>query len=206
MSRHTRTRPAVSRIAALLLAGFAALPATAQSNADDLVERMREGGFVLYIRHAQTEADYANQVTADPADCATQRVRSRTGWTQARTIGAAITMLDIPVGEVLASQYCRAWQTADLAFGRHAETEALNFEPAEDYTEAQLAAMRDRVAPLIAAPVPAGTNRVIVGHDDPFEAVTGIYPEPQGVTYVLSVEGGGIRVLGQIPPDGWPGM
>jgi hypothetical protein len=26
---------------------------------------------------------------------------------------------------------------------------------------------------------------VIVGHDDVFEAATGIYPEPQGVAYIL---------------------
>lgn len=189
-----------------LVALAATLPALAkaQGATGDLLAALRQGGHVVYIRHAQTETDYADQVTADPLDCATQRMLSRVGWAQAREIGAAFEQEGIPVGEVLASQYCRAWQTADLAFGQHVEVAALNFEPAEDYTEAQVAAMRERVLPLILAPVPAGTNRVIVGHDDPFEAVTGIYPEPQGVAYVLRVEGGAIEVLGAIAPDAWP--
>lgn len=179
-------------------------PALADTAATDLAAAMRQGGLVIYIRHAQTEKDYADQVTADPTLCGTQRVLSESGWQQARAIGKAFAALDIPVGEVISSEYCRAWQTADLAFGQYRKDAALNFEPAEDYTPEQVAAMRDRVLPLLLAPVPVGTNRVIVGHDDPFEAATGIYPEPQGVAYVLRATPGGPEVLGFIPPDGWP--
>ena len=171
---------------------------------DELVAELAKGGLVIYFRHAQTEADYADQVTADPGLCASQRVLSEAGWQQARAIGSAVAALDIPVSEVLSSEYCRAWQTADLAFGSYAKTPALNFEPAESYTDAQTAAMRDRVLPLMLAPVTPGTNRVIVGHDDPFEAVTGIYPEPQGVAFVLRADGRAISVLGSIAPDAWP--
>ncbi|MFO6465786.1 hypothetical protein ACK8OR_15440 [Jannaschia sp. KMU-145] len=184
------------------------LPAAAQAQTvtpETLVERLQEGGYVIYIRHAATESDYADQVTADPGDCATQRVLSRSGWAEARGIGEGFERLGIPVGEVLSSEYCRAWQTADLAFGRREEVEALNFLPSEEYSEAQVAEMRARVAPLLVMPE-AGTNRVIVGHDDPFEAVTGIYPEPQGVAYVLSPADGTLEVLGSIPPDAWPGL
>ncbi|MEX3017834.1 histidine phosphatase family protein [Gymnodinialimonas hymeniacidonis] len=188
-----------------LLPLLATLPALAQdAAADDLIAALQEGGHVVYIRHAQTEADYADQVTADPLNCATQRVLSRTGWQQAQHIGAMFDAHAIPVGDVIASQYCRAWQTASLAFGTYSENAALNFEPAEDYTDAQFEAMRTRVEPLIAAPLADGANRVIVGHDDPFEAVAGIYPEPQGVAYVLQVVDGQIVVLGSIAPDAWP--
>lgn len=190
--------PLVAIALALPSAADQALPAS------DLIAALQGGGHVLYIRHGQTESDYADQVTADPANCATQRVLSREGWQQALGIGRAVQAHDIPVAEVISSQYCRAWQTAGLAFGTFEETPALNFEPAEEYTDAQFAAMRNRVMPLIAAPLAPGSNRVIVGHDDPFEAVTGIYPEPQGVTYVLRVDGDEIVVLGSIPPDGWP--
>jgi len=172
----------------------------------DLVKALQEGGHVLYIRHAQTESDYADQVTADPLNCATQRVLSRAGWSQAREIGDGVARLDIPVSEVLSSQYCRAWQTADLAFGRTIERAELNFEPAEDYSAAQIDAMRSRVLPLITAPITDGGNRIIVGHDDPFEAVTGIYPEPQGAAYVLKVEGDQVEILGMIAPEAWTGL
>lgn len=169
-----------------------------------LIEALQEGGVTLYIRHAATESDYADQVTADPLNCATQRVLSEEGWRDARQIGEAIAGLGIEIGTVTSSQYCRAWQTADLAFGRYQKTPALNFEPAEEYTDEQFAAMRARVLPLMHESV-RGEVTVIVGHDDPFEAATGIYPEPQGVAYVVRTdEAGALSVLGAIGPHDWP--
>jgi hypothetical protein len=47
-----------------------------------------------------------------------------------------------------------------------------------------------------------GKNTVLVGHDDSFEAATGIYPEPMGVTYVMKPQGDGeFEILGHIPHD-----
>ena len=196
----------IHHLCAGALTMMSAMPGVAaEVGSDDLIKALQAGGMVLYVRHAATESDYADQVAADPLNCATQRVLSETGWQQARGIGAAITAHDIPVSDVISSQFCRAWQTADLAFGRYEKTADLNFEKAEEYSDAQFEAMRTRVAPLLSAPVAAGENRVIVGHDDPFEAATGIYPEPQGVTYVLRPDGaGGFEVLGHIDPDAWP--
>ena len=169
-----------------------------------LVEALRAGGHIIYIRHAATQREGADQVSAVMGDCATQRMLSEEGWQQARAIGEAFRRLRIPVSEVISSEYCRAWQTADLAFGRYTKNAALNFEPAEDYTDAQEAAMRARVRPLLSALPPAGQNTVIVGHDDPFEAATGIYPEPMGVAWVVRPGGPeGFTLLGQIKPDSW---
>lgn len=195
-------RPILTLSLALLAA-----PASAQTDAAPLIAEMARGGLILYVRHAMTESDYADQINADPMVCSTQRVLSEAGWQQARALGRAFAAHSIPVSEVLASQYCRAWQTADLMFGQYQRLASLNFEPAEDYTEAQTAAMRERVQALVLAPLAEGTNRVIVGHDDPFEALTGIYPEPMGVVYVLRPGAdGSFRVLGHITPDGWPGL
>jgi phosphohistidine phosphatase SixA len=188
---------------------IAALATPLQSSASeptstDLAKTLTDGGYVIYIRHAQTETDYADQVTADPSKCATQRVLSEAGWAQAKGLGEAFEHYAIPVGNVITSEYCRAWQTADLAFGSYTKTEALNFEKAEEYTEVQIETMRGNVNPLITASPQQGTNTVIVGHDDPFEAITGIYPEPQGVAYILKPNGkDGFEVLGHIDPDAW---
>lgn len=182
-------------------------PAANVLDGAELLNALRDGGQVIYFRHAQTEKDYADQVTADPNNGSTQRVLSEAGWHQAKAIGAAFRELDIPVGQVISSQYFRAWQTADLAFGRYEKNAALNFEPAEEYTEAQFAAMRERVMPLVTAVPAEGTNTVLVGHDDPFESVTGIYPEPQGVAYVLKPDGeGGFAILARITSDQWLGL
>ena len=178
--------------------------ANAEPTPVDLANTLTKGGYVIYIRHARTEKDYADQLTADPNKCATQRVLSEAGWEQAKNIGAAFTHYSIPVGKVISSQYCRAWQTADLAFDTYAKTDALNFEKAEEYTDAQITTMRENVMPLVTALPAKDTNTVIVGHDDPFEAVTGIYPEPQGVAFILKPDGtGGFEILGHIEPDAW---
>jgi len=168
-----------------------------------LIESLQAGGNVIYLRHAKTETDYADQLTADPNNCSTQRTLSEVGWEQAITIGAAIRDYNIPIATVTSSQYCRAWQTASLAFGTYTKTADLNFEKGETYTDAQTEIMRNHVSPMLSAVPAEGTNTVIVGHDDPFEAATGIYPEPQGVAYVLRPTGDGFEVLGHINPDAW---
>lgn len=89
-----------------------------QLNKKDLLKVLRQGGYIIYIRHGQTERDYADQVTAEMGNCATQRPLSEVGWQQAKAIGQAFKKYAIPYDQVFSSQYCRAWQTADLAFGR----------------------------------------------------------------------------------------
>lgn len=175
-----------------------------QMSPAELVDALRSGGYVIFIRHAQTEKDYADQIDAVMGDCSTQRTLSEAGWQEARDIGAAFERLDIPIGEIISSEYCRAWQTAALAFGDYKKTSDLNFEPAEEYTEEQIQAMRERMTPHLAEAPSEGTNTVLVGHDDPFEAATGIYPEPMGVTYVIKPQGDGeFEILGHILPDAW---
>ncbi|NEP63472.1 MAG: histidine phosphatase family protein [Symploca sp. SIO2G7] len=170
-----------------------------------VIQSLQSGGHVIFIRHGQTERDYADQVSAEMGNCASQRTLSEFGWAQAKSIGEALRALDVPVGEVISSEYCRAWQTADLAFGRYQKSPDLNFEPAEEYSQEQLDAMRERITPWLRKFPTDGTNLVLVGHDDPFDAATGIYPEPQGVSYILKPGGEfGFEVVTSIHPDDWP--
>jgi phosphohistidine phosphatase SixA len=168
-----------------------------------LVNALKKGGYIIYFRHAQTEKDYADQINAQIGDCSTQRMLSAAGWEQARSIGAAFTALAIPVGQVYSSEYCRAWQTADLAFGRHEADARLNFLPFEEYTDAQVAQMRTNVMPLLTAAPESGKNTVIVGHDDILEAAIGIYPEPQGIAYILKANGQNLEVIANVEAQEW---
>lgn len=189
---------------ALCIPFAASVSAEDQYTTGELIEMLQKGGLVVYIRHASTESDYADQVTADPNDGSTQRVLSEKGWNEAIHIGNAFKLYNIPVGNVVTSQYFRAWQTAYLAFGKYKKKARLNFLPYEDYTPEQVERMKRRTMPFVSRQVRPGVNRIIVAHDDPFEAVSGIYPEPQGVAYVLKPKAGaGFEVLGHIPPDEW---
>ena len=58
--------------------------------------------------------------------------------------------------------------------------------------------------PLLTRPPLSGTNTIIIGHDDPFEAVTGIYPEPQGIAYIIQPdEGKGFKLIASLLPYEW---
>ena len=188
-----------------------------QANADfkdklsgaELLSALKEGGHIIYFRHAQTEKDYADQ--ADPNmsldDCETQRKLNDVGIQQAKDIGAAFKDKEIPVDKVISSDYCRAWQTAEIAFGRYDKDSKLNFLPFEEYTDAQVEEMKANVTPLLTTVPSDGQNTVIVGHDDIFEAATGIYPDPMGIAYVLTPDGnGGFELVANILPEEWAGL
>ncbi|MEM8504153.1 MAG: histidine phosphatase family protein [Cyanobacteria bacterium P01_D01_bin.1] len=169
-----------------------------------LLDKLQDGGHVIYFRHAQTERDFADQVTADVDNFSTQRVLSEIGVAQSLAIGEGFELSDIPYDEVITSDYGRAVETAAIAFGEYKKDSALNFLPFEDYTDEQIEQMRANVTPFLTMLPDAGTNTVIVGHDDLFEAGTGIYPDPQGIAYVLEPDGdGGFDILANLLPEEW---
>ena len=181
-------------------------PETSKSSMpkEALIKKMKKGGLVLYFRHASTEKDYADQVKADVNDGSTQRVLSEKGWHEAVHIGNAIRFYNIPVGKVISSEYFRAWQTAWLAFGQYEKNEDLNFLPFAEFTKEQMEKMKKRVVPFLSTKPEKGKNTVIVAHDDPFEAATGIYPDPQGICYVLEPKGkSAFKILGFVEAGAW---
>jgi phosphohistidine phosphatase SixA len=198
--------------ATLVVASLAgAVPAAAQKipvkdlAPSTLVKILQTGGYVIYMRHVRTETDYADQVKAKMGNCATQRALSEAGWRDAVHIGQVIRRLKIPIGTVVSSQYCRAWQTAQLAFMHYSKSSDLNFVPAEKYSKNQISVMRRRLLPYLTSHPSPGVNKVLVGHDDPFEAATGTYPKPMGAVYIIRPLGEGkFEIVGKISPHSWP--
>ena len=172
-----------------------------------LLNNLRNGGYIIYFRHAQTVKDYADQ--ADPdldlTDCSTQRKLSLKGIQDARDIGKAFTNKKIPIGKIITSEYCRSWKTANYAFGRVDKKDSrLNFLPYEDYTPDHINLMRKNVSPILSEQPKEGKNTIIVGHDDIFESATGIYPDPQGIAYIIKPLGKGkFQLIANILPSEW---
>ena len=175
-----------------------------------LLASLKDGGYVIYFRHATTVKDYADQ--ADPLmslnDCSSQRKLSTQGIKESYEIGMAFAAKEIPVGEIIVSEYCRSWKTANLAFGEWTQKDSrLNFLPYDDYTNDHIALMKKNVMPLLTRPPLPGTNTIIIGHDDIFESATGIYPEPQGVAYVLKPDGKrGFNIIANVLPSEWSAL
>jgi len=178
-----------------------------------LVSALKEGGHVIYIRHAKTTKDWGDQVSPelDLADCRTQRRLSDEGKADAKAIGEGFKAAGVPVGDVISSEYCRAYNTADLAFGVYTKDSNLNFLPCVECTPEDYKKYADRLSPLMSAQPKKGKNTILVGHDDPFQGVTmpvipanGIYPEPMGVAYVAKPLGKGkFELLAKILPNQW---
>lgn len=126
------------------------------------VEALRKGGFVIFVRHAH--ADVGSDATPfDLVDCARQRNLSEMGKAQSAAIGRGFSELRIPVGAVRSSEFCRALDTARLAFGRVEPTPTLNLccLDGRNLTDADRLDYLQRA--LATRPAP-GTNTVLVGH------------------------------------------
>jgi phosphohistidine phosphatase SixA len=85
---------------------------------DEVWAALRQGGAIVLMRHAQTEPGIGDPAGFTLGRCDTQRNLSAAGRADARAIGEQFRARKIVVDEVLASHWCRAQDTARLAFGK----------------------------------------------------------------------------------------
>lgn len=168
------------------------------------IDALKQGGHIVYFRHFETGADTPDQHLVKLDDCASQRQLNEQGVRQAIVVRNAFQAMKIPVGEVLASPFCRAWQSADISFGRHVKVDGLKLPPSKDYTDADKRAMRDTLQPLLGKLPAPGTNTIIMAHDDNMPAAGGPEIKTQGEAIVVKPDGkGGFAVVAAIKPGRW---
>jgi len=174
-----------------------------------LVAALHNGGHVLFFRHADTRGENCD-ITYRVGDRAGQRNISPAGRAQSARIGARLAELGIPVAfPVLAGPVYRARDTAEHAFGaaRVTVTDGLL---ADDFAGARLDQVLAEHRRLFSAPVPAGANRVLVGHRTPAIMVAGdavagrAFPEG-GALVIAPLGAQGFRVLGILDLAPLPG-
>lgn len=188
------------RILALLLALGFALPAAAEV---DLAKELRAGGYVLYIRHTSTDFSQNDSRMRSWEDCENQRNLTDKGRDEARAIAAHLKRLAIPIGEVLASPFCRTMETARLAFGKARAMNEVRGGPVRSDDPARY----DPLRKLLSDPVPKGENRVISSHGNPAYAVFGPPYLAEGEMAVVRPEPPGkFSVIGKIRLDDWPAL
>ena len=218
---HAAARAAVALVACLLLAAVAGcggsrpgptepagsgVPSTLaeRPGGRDLVARLRQGGHVIFIRHAATEATQ-DDPRPDLADPSTQRNLSDAGRNQARQLGRAIGRHQIPVGTVLASPYARTRETAELAFGRdrvRVTRDLLNeaFPGTDDEDLAR------RLRRLFTTRPPAGQNTVLVSHGFNLQGATGL-SVAEGESAVFSPgDAGRPSLVARITAEEWQSL
>lgn len=160
-----------------------------------LVEKLRQGGYTLYFRHAATDHMNDDHHPVDLEDCSTQRNLASEGRADARAIGESIARLGIRIGDVQTSPYCRCRDTAQLAFGRHQPNESLYYAVTAGPEERKK--ISDALRAMLATTPEAGMNNVIVSHTANLREASGIWPKPEGVAWVLQADGQGGSCVGQ---------
>ncbi|MCP1677093.1 phosphohistidine phosphatase SixA [Natronocella acetinitrilica] len=165
----------------LLPALFLCGPAKAGNTSEELIEALRAGGLVVYLRHADTTGE-PRDATMDLADRSRQRNLSAAGRDQARRIGEAVERLGVPVATVETSPVFRARDTAELAFGE-ARTQVNEMLTADDYVRGSYAAYAAYLRERFSTPPEEG-NTWLVGHIVPLSIALG-----EGITRQTFGEG-----------------
>lgn len=156
---------------------------------------------MLYMRHASTDFSQNDAKMTSYEDCASQRNLIDKGRAEARSVAEHVRRLRIPIGEVLASPFCRTMETARLAFGSARATNDARGGPARTDDPARY----DPLRKLLSAEV-KGKNRVVVSHGNPFHAVAGPPYLAEGEVAVVRPGGTGFTVLGRIRVEDWPAL
>jgi phosphohistidine phosphatase SixA len=165
-----------------------------------ILEKLRSGGYVLYMRHASTDFSQDDAMSRSYEDCANQRNLTDKGRAEARSVGAHIKRLDIPIGEVLASPFCRTMETARLAFGKARPMTEVRGGPVRSENPARYEALKT----LLSTKIGKKENLAISGHGNPFHAVAGPPYLAEGEVAVVQPEGEGrFQVIARIRLEDW---
>lgn len=181
----------------LALAAASVAAASVAAASEPAWDALRAGGAVAMVRHARAPG------VGDPPgfrldDCGTQRNLSEDGREQARALGRRIAIERVTVSDLRSSRWCRALETARLAFPEVAvlPDRALDsfFDAREDGPR-QTVALRDLVLGWSGRP----GARVLVTHQVNITALTGI-GLAEGEIVVVRPSGDRLVVIGRIPP------
>jgi broad specificity phosphatase PhoE len=169
-----------------------------------LVRALQAGGYVIYFRHADTGSTYPEPAPVDLQRCETQRNLNEDGQIQARQIGEQFRRLRIPVGEVLASEFCRCWQTAELAFGRFRKVNALTGVSRDPASAEQRVQSATALRRLLAIPPSGSTNTILVSHGYNLSDAEGFLLGTQGEAAIYLPDGhGNYRLRARLAPEDW---
>jgi len=161
------------------------LPGPARA-ADFDLSKLKDGGYVVLLRHVKaggTDSDDFNL-----RDCGTQRQVAAPGRAQAEDLASRFHQAGIAGATVLASQWCRALQTAELLdLGPVTEEPALNYYHWKLGGEAETTAAMKKFFTALPTPAP-GAPLVLVAHTTAF-GVIGVEAPKSGGGLVLRPNG-----------------
>ena len=195
--------------AAVVSAGLLAVRVEAASPASPpLISALREGGYVLVMRHASSPAQPPDKAIADRENTTLERQLDENGRNTARAMGSAMKLLHLPIREVFSSPTYRALETVRMAGLPQPRTVAELGDGGQSMAPLQVspaAWLRNMVSQ---AP-PAGTDRMLVTHAPNITGAFGanVADVADGEILVFRPDGNGDAMLaGRIRIEDWPAL
>ena len=169
----------------------------------ELVPTLKQGGYVLVLRHGATDESQKDIYPFDFDDMKAQRQLSDKGRDMARQIGATITKLGVPIGEIYTSRLNRAIETGKLVSGK-------DVKPVDALTDSSAGSASGMANPsggnakagaalrhLVEAAPMAGTNTLLVTHKTNIADAFGKEASDvqEGEAFVYKPDGSGAAML-----------
>jgi phosphohistidine phosphatase SixA len=171
-----------------------------------LVQRLRSGGYVIVVRHGATAT---NQADTDPFnfnDVTKQRNLNDKGMELAKAFGDAVRRVGLPVGEVYTSKFNRAYETAVLAGFK-------NIERTVDLTEGGLVVTPDEnnrraeaFRQMLARAPAQGKNNFLITHKPNIVDALGKdwFDVKEGEASIFRPEGSKYQLIARVQMEDWP--
>ncbi len=171
------------------------------------LKKLREGGYVIYMRHGKTDPSQPDQPTVDFNDCKTQRLLSDEGRKMAADIGKSLRAAKIPVQDIYVSPMCRTRESAKLVFGAETRMTVLNeLFSSTNQTSEQKKPIIATTRRLLSEAVPVGSNRFILAHAPNLADTMGYFPKAEATVVIFIPKGNDFEYVGSIRPDQWPAL
>ena len=90
-----------------------------------IITSLKDGGKLIFIRHALAPGN-GDPDNFDLKNCNTQRNLNNIGINQSKNIGLFFKKINIPIDQILTSEWCRCKDTAKYAFNEFKTFSALN--------------------------------------------------------------------------------
>ena len=202
-------KPAALFASLLLVAqlALAQAPFEEKEATREQLEKLQQGGFVIYMRHGKTDNSRADKIDAelDLNDCTTQRMLNDEGRKMAADLGKALRSAKVPFYEFFVSPMCRTRESAKLAFPDKKFTVINELFSSTNQTREQKQPVIAATRRVLSQPVVAGSNRFVLAHAPNLADVMGYFPKSEGTIVIFIPKGNDqFEYIASIRPDAWP--
>jgi phosphohistidine phosphatase SixA len=172
-----------------------------------LVAALKQGGYVLLMRHAASPAAIPDKSVANADNTKPERQLDKNGETTAAAMAAAIKKLGLPVGDVFSSPTYRALQTVKFAGLGTAKTVEELGDGGTSMAPDLVTRWASWLKAKVAEPPRAGTNTFLITHST---NIAPAFPDDskgiaEGEAMVFKPDGkGGAELVARVKIEEWP--